>query len=148
LAKTRNTITRKKIIINNRQKIISVNQIEIQINAFYFHAELYDTPTANKIYHILPLHGNAILWGNEIYFPISSHISLESNARVILNEGKLGYCPDDNAFCIFFGQTPVSSGSKTQAYSHVNAFGKLIGDYSLLKKVRTGDLIKVIRHTE
>jgi len=49
--------------------------------------------------------------------------------------GDLGYWPDGNAFCIFFGPTPMSQRDEIRPASPVTVFGKVIGDARIFKKV-------------
>ena len=122
-----------------------MKKIQIQIKEHTFDAELYDTPTAQQIFDNLPLKGQCNVWGEEIYFSIPLQIFLEEDAHEIVEPGELGYWPMGNAICIFFGPTPVSSGSKPQAYSPVNVFGKLVDDLFLLKSVVSGESITVVK---
>lgn len=109
-----------------------------------FEIELYNTPTAKAIADKLPLNGNAILWGKEIYFSIPIHVELETNARFIMEEGEIAFYPPMNAFCIFFGPTPASIDAKPRAADLVNVLGKIKGNYTLLEEVRNGELIKIV----
>jgi len=125
-----------------------VKKIQIKTSRHTFDVELFDTPTAQKIYEILPLKGSCILWGEEIYFSIPLHIPSEADAHEIVEPGDLGYWPTGNAFCLFFGPTPVSKGPKPRAYSPVNVFGKIVDDLSLLKTIKSGELIEVKRYLQ
>ena len=104
------------------------NSIQIEVSRLVLQAELYDTPTARGILKALPIDGQANVWGEEIYFEIPPQLELEAGAREEVQVGELGYWPVGNAFCIFFGPTPVSQGDQPRAYSPVNVFGKIIGD--------------------
>lgn len=99
-------------------------------------AELNETGTAYKIYEALPLEGRGSTWGKEIYFPTPVEAPLEESAREVLEAGELGYWPDMQAFCIFYGPTPASRGDEIRAAGPVNVFGKLKGDLDLLKDIR------------
>jgi hypothetical protein len=100
-------------------------------------AELNDTGTAQAIWEALPIKGRANLWGDEIYFSTPINLNLEAGQEVV-NIGDLGYWPDGNAFCIFFGLTPVSQGDEIRPASPVTVFGKVIGDAMVFKKVAEG----------
>jgi uncharacterized protein len=115
----------------------------IRSGIFEFEAELYHTSTAEIIYNELPFEGEATLWGGEIYFTIPIDADPETEEREILNPGELGYWTVGNAFCIFFGTTPASTGNSPQAYSPVNVFGKIKNDISNLYKIQEGDPIFV-----
>lgn len=121
-------------------KKIIIETGEIRLNAV-----LNDSETARVIYDILPLEGTANVWGDEIYFSIPVHIEQAMDAKQEVNIGDLGYWPSGDAFCIFFGPTPVSVDDTPMAYSPVNVFGSVEGDAKLLKSVSNSDIIKVIR---
>jgi len=97
-------------------------------------AELLDNSTANKIKEILPITAKAQTWEDEIYFEISTHVELDDSAKEVVELGDLGFWPQGDCFCIFFGQQPVSA---------VNIFGKVLGDLSKLKEIKDGDEIKI-----
>ncbi len=100
-------------------------------------AELNETATAQVIWNALPIEGQANTWGDEIYFSIPVYLE-EENAQQVVEKGDLGYWPVGNAFCIFFGRTPVSRGDEIRPASPVNVFGHLEGDPTVFKQVRSG----------
>ena len=115
---------------------ITSGDITIQI-------ELYDTPTGRAIADALPIDGTVNRWGGEIYFTIPVSVGLESDSRDVLEPGELGYWPTGNAFCIFFGATPVSQGDECRAASDVNVFGRVTGDLDPLWNIENGAQIWV-----
>jgi uncharacterized protein len=108
-------------------------------------ATLSACATADAIWNALPLKSTASTWGDEIYFDISVQANLDDTAREVVEKGDLGYWPSGPAFCIFFGPTPMSRGNEIRPASAVNVFGKVAGDLSDLKKVRSGSAIVVDR---
>ncbi len=110
-------------------------KIKITINKLSMEAELNDTPTARLIADALPLSCSFNTWGDEIYFAIPVSSPLEDSAREEVEMGDLGYWPTGNAFCIFFGPTPMSSGGKIVPASAVNIVGKVLGDARAFKTV-------------
>jgi len=117
-------------------------KIRIRAGALEAEAELNDTKTAQAIWEALPIEGRVNLWGDEIYFPIPLNLKLEAGQELV-NIGELGYWPDGNAFCIFFGPTPVSQGDEIRPASPVTIFGKVIGDATVFKKVAEGTEITI-----
>lgn len=109
-------------------------------------AELTDenTETAKAIWEALPLEARANTWGDEIYFSIPVSIETE-NPRAVVELGDLGYWPPGNAFCIFFGPTPMSRGNEIRPASPVNVFGRVIGDPKVFKAVRGGEKVRLDR---
>jgi hypothetical protein len=119
-------------------------KIWITAGAIEATAELNHTRTAQAIWEALPIKGRVNLWGDEIYFSIPLSLELEAG-REVVNTGDLGYWPDGNAFCIFFGATPVSQGDEIRPASPVTVFGKVIGDPRVFKKVAARTKITVRR---
>jgi hypothetical protein len=118
--------------------VISSGELSVQ-------AELNESPTAQEIWKKLPLEGRANAWGDEIYFEVPVVMDQETDARAEVEVGELGYWPVGQAFCIFFGPTPVSTDERPRAYSPVNVIGRVQGDARLFKLVRDGDLVRIDR---
>jgi hypothetical protein len=110
-------------------------QIRILVGDLSMDAELNDSPTAKKVAEALPLTTSFSTWGEEIYFAIPVDAELDETAREVVELGDLGYWPTGSAFCIFFGQTPMSEPGKIVPASAVNIIGKVIGDAAKLKEV-------------
>jgi len=122
-------------------------KIRIKAGSTQVTAGLNTTKTAEAIWAALPIKSEANRWGDEIYFSIP--VSLEAeNAREVVSAGDLGYWPPGNAFCIFFGPTPVSKGREIRPASPVNVFGKIIGDAKVLRQVASGAEITINKETE
>ena len=119
-------------------------QIKIKAGSVIVVAELYNTKTAEAIWQALPFSSKVNAWGDEIYFRIPVKIGLESGQEIV-DFGDLGYWPLGSAFCIFFGQTPMSNKDEIRAASAVDIFGKVIDDTRLFKNVKDGEEIVVER---
>nr|MBC7245805.1 hypothetical protein [Chloroflexota bacterium] len=119
-----------------------MRQIRIRAGSIEVIAELNDTHTADAIWAALPFSAAGNTWGDEIYFSIPVKLQ-EENAQAVVSLGDLGYWPPGHAFCIFFGPTPVSKGQEIRPASPVNVFGRVIGDPTVLRKVRDGETVTV-----
>ncbi|MGC8878457.1 MAG: cyclophilin-like fold protein [Anaerolineae bacterium] len=115
-----------------------MNRITITAGNVSLPAELNDSPTAKLIWDALPIEGRANRWGDEIYFEIPVKTGQAPDAREEVAVGELGYWPVGHAFCIFFGPTPVSTDDRPRAYSPVNIVGRVIGDATLFRSVKSG----------
>ena len=121
-------------------------KIIIRIASYKTEAELLDTPTGRAVFEALPLRSTLNRWGDEFYFGIPVHCRLESSAKAEVDVGDLAYWPTMPAFCIFFGPTPVSSGTRPRAASPVNVFGNLSSlDLTQLRNIRDGEAVTVER---
>jgi len=110
-------------------------KIKITIGNLAMEAELNDSPTAIKVAEALPIRTSFNTWGDEIYFAVPVTAGLDETAREVVEIGDLGYWPSGKAFCIFFGQTPVSQPGKIMPASAVNVIGRVLGDATEFKKV-------------
>ena len=122
-----------------------MKKIVITAGSIMMDAKLNDSPTAQQIWQALPLEGVASTWGDEIYFEIPVQAGQEPDARAEVDVGELGYWPIGHAFCIFFGPTPVSTGERPRAYSPVNVLGRVSGDATQFRAVRSGTKIQIER---
>jgi hypothetical protein len=118
-------------------------KINISVGNVSLEAEMFDTPTAARIFEALPIEGAANVWGDEIYFDIPVNLEQEPDARADVEVGDLAYWPAGSAFCIFFGPTPVSTGDQPRAYSPVNIFGRVLGDAGKFRGIASGAPVKV-----
>lgn len=105
-------------------------------------ATLNETATASEIWDALPITARANIWGDEIYFAIPVHRA-EENAKATVGLGDLGYWPPGNAFCIFYGPTPMSRGDEIRPASPVNIVGKVVGDAKTFKQVSSGTKVTI-----
>lgn len=121
-----------------------MKKVIITCGRLVFEAELLASKTTQMILDELPLRGQANIWGEEIYFPVSFTAELEKDAQEEVEVGTLAYWPPGKAFCIFYGPTPVSTSSKPRGYSPVNVIGKIHGKLEDLRKVTPGESIKVV----
>ena len=118
------------------------HKIRIRAGNIDLQAELNNTKTATALYDILPLEGKANTWGEEIYFPIPLDLEIE-DGKEIVEMGNLGYWPDGNSLCIFFGPTPASRENEIRAASPVTVIGRLTSNPSLLKQISAGTMVIV-----
>jgi len=118
-------------------------RIQITVGPLSMEAELNETPTARKVADALPIRSALNTWGDEFYFTIPVEGELDESAREEVEVGDLGYWPPGKAFCIFFGQTPMSKPEKIIPASAVNIIGKVVGDAGRFKEVMTENEVLV-----
>jgi hypothetical protein len=116
-------------------------KVRISAGKISAEAELNNTHTAMEIWQSLPVEGSVNTWGDEIYFEIPISTPLDDTARELVSIGDLGYWPPGKAFCIFFGQTPISKGKEIRPYSAVNVIGKVLDNPKMFKEVLPGTKI-------
>ena len=118
--------------------VIKAGQVEAR-------AELNDSGTATAIWQALPIEASANTWGEEIYFRIPVSQALEPGAREVVELGDLAYWPRGEAFCIFFGATPISDPGEIRPASAVNVVGRLSDDPKAFLSVASGTSVRIDR---
>ena len=119
-------------------------RIRIMAGSVSAEAVLDGSATAQAVWAALPLSVPGQTWGDEIYFSIPVTAKPES-PRETVEKGDLGYWSPGTAFCIFFGPTPASRGDEIRPASPVNVFGRVSGDATVFKRVRSGTTVRVER---
>ena len=110
-------------------------KIKMTVGDLRVEGELDNTTTGQKVAEALPIRAPFSTWGDEIYFTIPVEADLDETAREEVELGDLGYWPTGNAFCIFFGPTPMSTPGKIIPASAVNIIGRVVGDATRFKEV-------------
>ncbi len=116
--------------------------IQIKVNGIEVEAILNNSRTAQAIWEALPIVASINTWGDEVYFAIPVKLELEKGQELVA-AGDLGYWPTGNAFCTFFGPTPMSRGEEIRPASAVTVFGKVVGDATVLRNSSSGAKIIV-----
>ncbi len=108
--------------------------IIIKIEGYEYKAELYNNESADAFFSCLPAKISMTSWGDEYYGSFSNSIPHINEQRDLYKVGEIAYWPPGNAFCIFFGPTPVSTDNQPKMASPGIPLGKIItGDINKLK---------------
>ncbi len=105
-------------------------------------AVLNDSSTADKVWDALPITSEASTWGDEIYFRVPIEAE-EDDAQEVVSMGDVAFWPPGQALCLFFGPTPASRGDEIRPASPVNVVGRIEGDATVLKQVKSGATVTV-----
>ena len=118
-----------------------MNSINLKFSTFTLNIKLRSTNTANVIKNNLPFKSIVKTWGEEIYFeaPIIQDISLEKDAKDIINLGEIAYWVEGKCIAIGYGKTPISQNSEIRLAAKTNIWGDAIIDINKLRKINDGD---------
>lgn len=119
-----------------------MSQIVITAGKVSMKAELNDSVISKRLYEKLPFKARVSTWGDEIYFPVPVKAENENGVSSV-QLGDIAYWPPSSCFCIFFGQTPVSTPNEIRPASDVTILGKLLGKPQDWKSVRSGEEIVI-----
>ncbi len=121
-----------------------MREILIHAGAVTIRARLLDTPTADEIWRVLPIHASAQTWGPEVYFPAPVQAVTEPEARDVVNPGEIVFWPDGDAIAIAFGPTPLSRDGELRLASRCNIWAMAIDDVGSLRSVYAGEDIHIV----
>jgi uncharacterized protein len=99
--------------------------------------------TPEEIWERLPFEASASLWGDEIYFEIPVSVGPKDEARETVEMGDVGYWPQGEALCIFFGPTPASTDEKPKAASPVTVVGRISERWDNVERIESGEILRV-----
>ena len=123
--------------MEDRAIIIKVNHLELKI-------KIDSSQLADLVWERLPIEALINLWGDEIYF----QTDLDNQANLLQQSVEIGdvaFWPPGQAICLFFGETPMSTPDEIRPASPVSVFEKLVDDPKLLKTVKSGQSIYLIK---
>lgn len=106
-------------------------------------AELYATPTADRIWAALPLHSTAETWGQAIHFETPIETGRDRSARLLGTLGDICFWTEDDRVLIAFGPTPISRPGEIRLPRPCNVWAKALDDVTLLKDVTPGEKVSV-----
>lgn len=91
----------------------------------------------------VPVAGDGIRWGGELYFDLALDVPLE-NASDVVPEGAIAYWPDGDKLCLFWDETPMSQDGEPRAAAPVTVVARL-EDVSALETLKGGAQVRVER---
>lgn len=118
-------------------------QIIVTIGSIHLDGELLDSACARMIAERLPIEAVPNEWGDEFYFTIPVQMHLDETATRHVRVGDIGYWPPGNALAIFFGPTPLSTGSEPVPASEVNLVGRIVGDAAMLRTAKGASYVRI-----
>lgn len=119
-----------------------MKSIIIQLGHLAIRARLNGSQTSGLIWDALPIKTFTSLWGQEIYFQIPVKAAVEVGfATETVELGDLGYWPEGQCFCIFFGSTPISKPGEIRPASTVNIIGKVEDNWERLKTIQENETV-------
>lgn len=108
--------------------IIELANMELEVT-------LYDNQAVQEFAATLPQTISMSRWGGEYYGSLAVPISAKGEMRDSFDVGEVALWPPGNAFCIFFGPTPASTGAQPKMASPGVPLGKIIADATALDKL-------------
>ncbi|AHB48890.1 hypothetical protein W911_11525 [Hyphomicrobium nitrativorans NL23] len=121
-----------------------VRQILIKAGKVTIRARLLATPTADRIWDALPIHGAVQTWGKEVYFRTPVSHDTEPDARLVVSKGEIAFWPDGDAIAIGFGPTPISRRGEIRFTNKCNVWAIALDDVDQLKGVYAGEQVSVV----
>ncbi len=101
--------------------------------------ELDEGPVARELWDRLPVETRARLRGEELHFPVLLPTATEAAERKAVEVGDVAYWPPENALCLFYGDTPASTGED----SPIAPVGRIVGGMEDCGLVRQNETLRI-----
>ena len=125
----------------DRRVLITAGRVKVR-------AQLLDTPTADRIWHALPLHSTAQTWGQSVHFETHAESGRERGARMLAQPGEIYYWVEEDRVVIPFGPTPISRPGEIRLQRPCNLWATALDDLGVLKEVRPGEKVSLTPATD
>jgi len=118
-----------------------MSSINLKFSSYNIVIKLRPTPTANAIKSILPCKSIIKTWGEEIYFemPIQKDLSLDNDAKDVINLGEIAYWIEGKCIAIGYGKTPISQNNEIRLAAKTNIWGDAELNTKKLKNIKDGN---------
>jgi hypothetical protein len=114
----------------------------LQSGALSLTVDLKDTPNSRAVSDAAPFEARAQIWGDEVYFTTPVSAKLEADAKQVVDPGTVCFWTQGDALALPFGRTPISTDERPKLANPCNVLGS-IADFSSLKKIKTGDKVRL-----
>ncbi len=105
--------------------------------------ELVNSQAAQALAARLPLEISMSRWGEEYYGSVGDPLEgISGDTQEVMAVGDMAYWEPGNAFCLFFGPTPISSSEEPVAAGPVHLVGSISGDWSQITAL--GSTVKAV----
>lgn len=119
-----------------RRVLITAGRVSIRV-------ELYDTPTAARLWAALPLRSVAETWGRSIHFETPIETGRERGARINGVRGEIYYWSEERRVLIGFGPTPISRPNEIRLPQPCNVLGRALDDVDAFDRVTPGEKVSI-----
>ncbi len=107
----------------------------IEIGGLTLEVALYDCQAAKDLAATLPQTISMSRWGGEYYGRLAAPLAAKGGMRDDYEIGEVALWPPGNAFCIFFGPTPASTGDQPKMASPGIPLGRITANAAALDKL-------------
>ncbi len=123
--------------------VIIMKKLILKFNSKLFKVNLRNTETARLISKSVPINSKIQMWGEEIFFNTNIYVTLESDAREVVQLGELAFWTEGSAIAIGYGKTPVSIDQEIRLIGPCNVWGNANFKKSDFDNVKPGDEISL-----
>ena len=120
-----------------------MKKLILKFNSKLFEIKLRDTKTARLISKSIPIKSTIQMWGEEIFFNTNIQVTLEDDAKEVVQLGELAFWTEGSAIAIGYGKTPVSIDQEIRLIGPCNVWGDGNFKKSDFDDIRSGDEISL-----
>ena len=118
-----------------------MKKLILKFNSKEFEIFLRNTETAKLIAKSIPIKSKIQIWGEEIFFNTNLQVTLEDDAKEVIQLGELAFWTEGSAIAIGYGKTPVSIDQEIRLISPCNVWADGNLKKSDFDKIVPGDEI-------
>ena len=120
-----------------------MKKLILKFNSKLFEINLRDTKTARLISESIPIKSTIQMWGEEIFFNTNIQVTLEDDAKEVVQLGELAFWTEGSAIAIGYGKTPVSIDQEIRLIGPCNVWGDGNFKKSDFEDIKPGDEISL-----
>ena len=120
-----------------------MKKLILKFNSKLFEINLRDTKTARLISKSIPIKSTIQMWGEEIFFNTNIQVTLEDDAKEVMQLGELAFWTEGSAIAIGYGKTPVSIDKEIRLIGPCNVWGDGNFKKSDFEDIKPGDEISL-----
>ncbi len=118
-------------------------RIRISVGGVRLEAELKANKTADSVYAALPVQAALNMWGEELFCKVPGVKDFRETATTKVQVGDLAWWGPGEVLAIFFGRTPMSTGSDPVPADRVNVIGRIVGDATVPRQLGEASIIRI-----
>jgi hypothetical protein len=106
-------------------------------------ARLLATPTADRVWSVLPIYSRVETWGEAVHFEMPASTGRETGARVLIGADEIAFWCEARRIVIAFGATPLSRPGERRLPVPCNVWAMALDDVGVLAAARPGERVAV-----
>ena len=119
-------------------------EVLIRAGGVAVRARLFDTPTADRVWSVLPIYSSVETWGDALHFETRAESGREAEAPTVIKAGEIAYWCERDRIIIAWGPTPLSRAAELRLPAPSNVWAVSLDNVEALAVVKPGEQVAVL----